>query len=223
MVGKSKAAGGVSRKISVTRSNGDLTKEKIINAAEVLFGQHSYDTVSLRDITNFAKVTLALASYHFGTKEKLYAAVIARRAHTLNSVRRARLAGIEKAGHPTVEGLLDAFMRPLFDQMQSDDDGWQAYVLVISKLGQSDTRLDLLSENFDETANLFIAHLKPLLPNLSEEVLMRGFSYMLLLMLQAVSKNRRIDSLSAGRYKAEDLNQTYRLLLKFVTAGLLAL
>jgi hypothetical protein len=52
---------------------------------------------------------------------------------------------------------------------------------------------------------------------------MRGFSYVLLLMLQAVSKNRRIDSLSGGRYKARDLDQAYTLLLKFVTAGLYAL
>ena len=221
---KKKTVGhSTSGKVTVTRANGDQTKEKIINAAEFLFGGQSFDTVSLRDITNLAGVTLALASYHFGTKENLYAAVVSRRAHTLNEARRKRLAEVEKSGAMTLEALLDAFMRPLFDHMQSGDDGWQAYVMVISKLGQSDTRLEVLKENFDETASLFIKHIRPLLPHLSEEDLMRGFSYVLILMLQAVSKNRRLDSLSSGRYRAADLDKAYKLLLKFVTAGMLAL
>ena len=206
-----------------TRSNGDQTRGKIIAAAEKLFGMPSFDTVSLRDITNAADVTLALASYHFGTKENLFREVIARRADVLNHIRRERLAGLIAQDNMTVETLLDAFMRPLFEQMQSRDDGWQAYLMLLATLGSNDRWLDHLRENFDETANLFIAELKRLLPDVAEEKLIRGFSFILVLMLQTVSKNRRVDTLSMGKYKAGDLDASYDLLLKFSLAGLLAL
>jgi AcrR family transcriptional regulator len=206
-----------------TRSNGDQTREKIIAAAEKLFGQHSFEAVSLRDITNAADVTLALASYHFGTKENLFTEVVARRANVLNQIRRERLAALVDRGGMTVESLLDTFMRPLFEQMQSEDDGWQAYLMLLSKLSSNDRGLDLLRTNFDETANLFISQLKLLLPSLAEENLIRGFSFILVLMLQTVSKNRRVDTLSSGKFKGDDLEVSYQLLLKFALAGLKAL
>ena len=207
----------------ITRANGDQTKEKILNAAEALFGLHSFDTVSLRDITNLADVTLALASYHYGTKDNLFAAVVARRAELLNNARREKLAKLERSGALTVESLFDAFMSPLFEQMQSGGEGWRAYVLLISKRGQDDRWLPLLRENFDETAMLFIDRLRPLAPEMGEERLMRGFTFVLHLMLQTVSKNRRIDSLSKGGFSAEELDVAYRLLLRFVVAGFAAI
>ena len=78
--------------VTQTRQNGEETRAKIINAAELLFGKRSFDAVSLRDITVEAGVTLALASYHFRTKENLFAAVVSRRAEVLNRIRRERLA-----------------------------------------------------------------------------------------------------------------------------------
>lgn len=206
-----------------TRANGDQTREKIINAAEILFGNESFDTVSLRDITDAAGVTLALVSYHFKTKENLFSAIVARRAEILNRIRRDRLSALEARGDITLEELLDAFMRPLFEQMQSADEGWHAYLLLLAKLGVSDRWRINLQENFDETAHLFLSRLKTLLPDMEEEALVRGFSFILVLMLQTVSKNRRVDALSGGRFSSSDLDTSYRLLLRFCLAGLDAL
>jgi AcrR family transcriptional regulator len=209
--------------VTQTRQNGEETRAKIINAAELLFGRLSFDTVSLRDITIEAGVTLALASYHFRTKENLFAAVVARRAEVMNRIRRERLAALDKKGKLTLEALLDAFMHPLFEQMKGDDEGWRAYLLLLASMGTSERWLPYLHENFDETANLFIERLKVLLPDVEEEDLLRGFSMILVLMLQTVSKNRRLDTLSDGRYLSSDLDKSYALLLKFALAGLNAL
>lgn len=206
-----------------TRANGDQTREKIMNAAELLFGRRSFDTVSLRDITNEAGVTLALASYHFGAKENLFNAIIARRADVLNRARRERLAALEARGALTVETLLDAFMRPLFEQMRSNDEGWRAYLMLLAALGSDGRWLDQIRENYDETASIFIERMKKLLPDVPEEALMRGFSFALVLMLQTVSQNRRVDTLSGGRYSASDLDAAYAILVKFVLSGLQAL
>lgn len=207
----------------VTRANGDQTKEKILDAAEELFGAQTFDTVSLRDITNRADVTLALASYHFGTKDNLFGAVIARRADILNRMRLERLEELQREESTSVEALLDAFIWPLFTQTLNGGDGWKAYVSLISKVAMTDRWHELVKVNFDETANLFVARLRDLQPNLSEEALYRGFSFTLQLGLQVVSQNQRVDALSDGRYSGSELERSYAMALKFVSAGMLGL
>lgn len=204
----------------VTRINGDQTKEKILNAAEHLFGEHGYDTVSLRDITKKAGVTLALASYHFQTKSNLFELVISRRAGTLSKLRKARLADVKNSGNLSLRTILEAFIEPLFTQMQTDDEGWQSYVLLLSKLGLSNRWLDVIRENFDETAGIFISELRKIMPDTTDEGLLRAFSLVLHLMLQGVSKNQRLDTLSNGAYRADELDKTYDTILDFAVAGM---
>jgi AcrR family transcriptional regulator len=89
------------------------TKAKILEAAETLFGINGFESVSLRDITTEAGVNLAAVNYHFQSKDALIDAVIARRIEPINS-RRIRL--LDAAGpQATVEPILDAFLRPVFE------------------------------------------------------------------------------------------------------------
>lgn len=198
----------------------DNTRDKILDAAEALFGERTFDTVSLRDITQRANVTLALASYHFGTKERLFAEIVARRAMVLGEMRRERLAKLEAAGKVTTEGILDAFMRPMFEKMTEGTKGWPSYLLILAQLGQSNRWLNLLHENFDPTAELFLEKLSATLPSVARPVLMRGFSLALVAMLQTLSKNRRLDALSGGTVSADDLEEAYKVLLRFSVSGL---
>jgi AcrR family transcriptional regulator len=64
----------------VVARRGDTTRLSILDAAERSFAESGFDGVSLRTITERAGVDLALANYHFGTKENLLHEVIARRA-----------------------------------------------------------------------------------------------------------------------------------------------
>jgi AcrR family transcriptional regulator len=198
----------------------DNTRDKILDAAEELFGERTFDTVSLREITQHANVTLALASYHFGTKDRLFADVVARRANVLSEVRRERLAKLEGSSKFTTGAVLDAFMRPLFEKLTEGGRGWPAYLQVLAQLGQTNRWLDLLHINFDPTAELFLDKLSIALPDVSRPVLMRGFSLALVAMLQILSKNRRLDALSGGKVSADDLEEAYDVLLKFSVCGL---
>jgi len=218
-----KAKGAKAGTGPVTRANGDQTKEKILDAAEELFGAQTFDTVSLRDITNRADVTLALASYHFGTKDNLFGAVVARRANILNRMRMQRLEELQREDSASVEALLDAFMRPLFTQTLDGGAGWRAYVSLISKVAMTDRWHELVRANFDETANLFVARIRDLRPDLSDEALYRGFAFTLQLGLQVVSQNQRVDALSGGRYSGSELERSYAMALKYASAGMLGL
>jgi AcrR family transcriptional regulator len=201
-----------------SRANGDATRERILDAAEALFGERTFDTVSLRDITQKAGVTLALASYHFGSKEALFGECVARRAAILNEMRRERLARLKPEAE--VGEILDAFMRPLFDRMRQGDEGWASYLRIVANLSRGDRWLALLREHFDGVALLFLERLAPALPMVSRDALLRGFTLTLDAMLQTLSRNRRVDSLSAGAVSSDDLASAYDALMRFSVAGL---
>ncbi len=199
-----------------TRSNGETTRAKILDAAEVLFGARGFDAVSLREITVRAEVTLALASYHFGTKEKLFEEVVARRAKILSDDRLARLGTLK---NPTVETVIDAFMAPIFERACSTDPGWSDYFKVLGRLGEGNQWLGVLDAHFNETVQTFIECLCEVLPNADRADVTRCFMMMLHLMLSTVSQHERIDQLSSGALKARDLSAAYRPMLNFVVAG----
>ncbi len=48
----------------------------ILNAAEELFAERGFDGTSVRDIAHLAGVNLAMISYYFGSKEKLFEALV---------------------------------------------------------------------------------------------------------------------------------------------------
>jgi AcrR family transcriptional regulator len=87
------------------------TKERILDAAEKLFGMNGFEATSLRDITSAADVNLAAINYHFQTKDSLIDAIVSRRIEPVN---KKRFELLEAAGpNPTVEQILTAFMAPV--------------------------------------------------------------------------------------------------------------
>ena len=196
------------------------TKRKILDAAEVLFAENGYDAVSLRHITDRAGVTLALASYHFRTKERLFEAVVARRADILGELRLARLAALAPAAGP--RAILDAFMQPLFEQAAGKDPGWSAYLRLLPRLGEDDRWLDILDTYFDAVVCAFLEALRLCCSTADPDRLARAFLMAINLMLSTASRHHRLDRLTEGRATAEDLTTAYAMLLDFATAGLSA-
>jgi AcrR family transcriptional regulator len=56
----------------------DTTPDRLILTAQRLFAERGYAATSVRDITSRAKANLGAVTYHFGSKEKLYQAVLLR-------------------------------------------------------------------------------------------------------------------------------------------------
>jgi AcrR family transcriptional regulator len=76
-------------------------RERLIEAARQLFASAGYDATSVRDITSRAKTNLGAITYHFGSKEALYHAVIERFATPLAD----RIAAIAAEPGPPLERL----------------------------------------------------------------------------------------------------------------------
>lgn len=61
----------------MTESEKD-TKERILEAATEVFGEHGYKAATIREICRRADANVAAINYHFNNKESLYIAVIER-------------------------------------------------------------------------------------------------------------------------------------------------
>ncbi|MGE0667533.1 MAG: TetR/AcrR family transcriptional regulator [Sphingomonadales bacterium] len=140
---------------------GEATRDRILDAAEMLFADRGFHGVSLRDITERAGVEPALASYHFGTKENLLRAVVNRRADEHRSDMLARLdAAISAAapGLPSNESLVAAYARPALEKIGRGP-GWAAYIKLIvgiQNLARDDMIGLLTNEEFDPAIRRFV-------------------------------------------------------------------
>jgi AcrR family transcriptional regulator len=78
----------------------NVTKERILDAAESLFMEHGFEATSLRAITAAAPANLASVNYHFGSKEVLFQAVLTRRLDPMNQERLDLLTRLEREAQP---------------------------------------------------------------------------------------------------------------------------
>lgn len=150
------------------------TKSRILDVAEKLFGEQGLDRVSVRDITDAADVSLAAVNYHFGSKEELIEAVFQRRIAPLNAARLAALDDVEREAQPeppTVEQVLEAFVRPALACCQAPSEGGAAFAKLLGRC-LAETRPEVeafLRKQFAPAADRFETAFMKALPHLSQE------------------------------------------------------
>jgi AcrR family transcriptional regulator len=150
------------------------TKTRILEVAEELFAEQGLDRVSIRDITEAAKVNLAAVNYHFGGKEELIAAVFDRRVRPVNEARLQALGEVEaKAGNkrPKVEDILEALIRPALLCHSGEQKGANAFAKLFGRC-LAEPRRDielLLRKQFQPLVDRLEAALMRALPHLSRE------------------------------------------------------
>jgi AcrR family transcriptional regulator len=205
---------------------GDTTRQSILDAAERSFAESGFDGVSLRTITERAGVDLALANYHFGTKENLLHEVIARRARIVHDerVRALELARFEAGPRsPSVEAIVTAFLAPLLRRLAEGDAGWRHYGSLVSHIDVLPKFTALASGVLDPTALHFINALRLALPKASEQSIYWGYMFLLGAMVQVMSATGRIERLSRGLCRSGDVDGAMRELVPFVSGGLRSL
>ncbi|MEO0997330.1 MAG: TetR/AcrR family transcriptional regulator, partial [Pseudomonadota bacterium] len=136
------------------------TRQRILDAAEALFAQHGFASVTVRQIMKRANADVALAYYHFDSKRDLFDAVLMRRAEHLNEVRLKALEEVEQRhpdDQPSVEEIVGAFVVPLLDLLASDHDRWQHYFALIAQVNNSpEWGGELMTKYFDPLVSRFI-------------------------------------------------------------------
>lgn len=207
----------------MTEPNQDLTtRERILNASEALFAELGFDGVSLRMITQRAGVELALANYHFGPKKDLFAAVVERRALELNEARREALESLGAA--PLIEDLIDAFTRPFLEKSARGGDGWKSYARLVAQIANSPRWTDsVMATQFDPVARLFIEKAQQALPGSAAADIYWAFHFLLGAMTTTFAETGRIDQLSHGVCRSDDLDTIHARMIPFLAAGFRAI
>jgi AcrR family transcriptional regulator len=204
-------------------ANGEGARERILDSAENLFAHHGLDAVSVRDVARKAHVDTALVHYYFDTKRGLFDAVFERRAAILNQVRIATINTYEAAPGPrgvTVEGLIDAFLRPLFEVSVNGGPKWKDYFALIAQVNNNpDWGGATMARFFDPVIRHLIAALRRALPGARDEDLFWSYHFLSGALTLTFAQTGRIDRLSDGLCKSSDFAAASARLSRYIAAG----
>ena len=92
---------------SMTRPS-EITRDRILKAAERLFAEHGYDDTSVRAIVAKARVNQAAINYHFAGKDGLYREVLRAAIHALTE---QQIAHAQEMQAMSREAALGEFVR----------------------------------------------------------------------------------------------------------------
>ena len=192
-------------------------RQNILLAAERLFAQHGFHGVSMRDIATEARVPVALVSYHYGTKQDLYHAIFESWLPTVEQRRAMLDQATAGAQVPTLEAILDAFIRPLV-AMNHDPAGQYFAKMAARDLASPTPESEQAQrEYFDPMAHAFIDALQRLFPKRTRADVAWCYQFMLGAVLHHLS-DVRIERLSGGTATAADPARA-PMLVAFVAAG----
>lgn len=140
------------------------TLVKILTAAEQEFAERGFDGAGMKTLAARADVTQSLLHYHFGSKDKLYAAVIENRSRQINSERLTLLNACDLSAPDA----LDQVFRALFVPAFGPSGGGRAYARIVAGLIVGSERDQaLVRDNYDATAKEFIRVLRRCIPHVS--------------------------------------------------------
>lgn len=134
-------------------ADGNATRTKLLDAAARLFAEHGVDNVSLAEIVRTSGQRNASAvHYHFGSRNDILYAVLARHVPTLADRRGALLERARQATGDQLRPVAEAIVRPVTEFARR---GWRerAYLQIGFELtGALDRTTDAIRELMDQTA-----------------------------------------------------------------------
>lgn len=208
--------------------NGD-TRERIIQAAVIVFSRKGFEGATLKEITEMAEANIASVNYYFRSKDELIRQLI---QDLLTSVNTARLAALDSyeadkaaGAEPSLVRLLDAMIRPMV-QLASDMEGGRDHISLLLQARTIPYAVNQPDGGDDQAFHeRFLGHLESLLPSLSRTELVWRYDFArgaMMFILADMSPNiHRIVQVS-GMPSAAEEDTIVAELTTFVEQGLKA-
>jgi AcrR family transcriptional regulator len=193
----------------------------------LIFAEKGFEGTSLRAVTQLAGVSVSAANYHFGSKEALVLSVLVRRLAPLNERRLARLDALEAAtpsGPVEVSALLEAFLQPIFEALQTSDEAEAPYRQLAARL-YSDPHEQvgsLKTELFRPVIERFVDALVPHFAKQTREEILLRFHFVVGVMLHAVSGHCLLGLTDASDRPVFSDAAILERMVNFAEAGLLS-
>lgn len=205
-----------------TKSEADVdVRERILDVAEAQFARRGYEAVSTRAVARETGATAAMIHYYFDSKRALFDAVIARRADVVNRERMATLEAYERNAKPiTVEGAIEAFMRPVLDKLASNDAGWRHYLALVAQVANThEWGGAVMTNSFDPVVQRLIDIIGKALPHAKPRELYWSYHFFSGALMLTLSETDRINRLSKGLCQSDDVAAIEPRLIEFAAAG----
>jgi len=202
-------------------------KEALLDAAETLYATEGFDGVSLRQLTQAAGVNLAAVNYHFGSKENLFAEVLARRVRPINARRLELLERVlakAVSQPPRLEDLLDAFARPFFE-VSADPAQNESLRRTIARvfLEADSVAVPLLEKELLPMAQRFGRAISQARPDLPLRCIALGLLFFVGAMVNVLGSRNRLRSLATAIGGLPDDDESLQALVRYGAAGFDAL
>jgi AcrR family transcriptional regulator len=202
----------------------ETTKDRILDAAERLFAEHGYRGTSLRNVINEAKVNLAAVHYHYGSKEALLDAIVARRAGPVNAERLELLEAVNKAsgGKPTLEAVLEAFLAPAFRLSKDHERGRTVFPRLMARLHSEggDATRRILQKHFGEILPRFLHAVHDSVPEIPVTEMLWRWHFAIGAMAHSLSMcPGELQRMTEGLLRPEDADITLDRIVQFLAAG----
>ena len=198
------------------------TREAILDAAEDLFSKHGFYGVTIREVAREAGVDTALVHYYFGAKRGLFDAVFIRRAAVWNSERVDAINRyVAEAGDAmTLEGILEAFLRPPFEWSLTGGPGWKHYAALVAQTNANPTfGGETMARYFDPAIRRLIEVVRLVLPEAKDEDLYWGWHNLSGALTLTLGETGRLDLLSNGLCRSGDRETARTYMVRFAGAG----
>ncbi|MEO0986712.1 MAG: TetR/AcrR family transcriptional regulator [Cyanobacteria bacterium J06639_14] len=199
------------------------TKTQILNAAERLIAEKGFAATTLRNIVGEAGVNLAAVSYHFGSKEELYRAVVHRIAVPVIERQLQMLEQLQqKTATPSVEDLLTAYLTPPFEFVMGDE---QYRIIRAQFMGrcriEPEPIQSIAQAEFSPNIDLFLDALQRVLPNQSRSQLSWKLDLVVAALIRVQTEASKPVALLRSS-QPQDIQATLLNLVKFLAAGMQA-
>ena len=158
------------------------TRRRLLDAAETQFGERGFAATSLRTVTEAAGANVAAVSYHFGSKEGLLRAVVARVMVPVNDERRQRLDELEaRDTPPSVPELIRSFVEPAVNLTGDGDPRSPEVARFIGRvISEPDPQIrQLFAAEVDPVEGRYLAALRHALPDLDDATVRFAYTSML--------------------------------------------
>ena len=197
-------------------------KDRILDAAELIFADEGFAGAKMRDIANQAGVNQALIRYYFGSKEELFDDVFRRRGALLSGRRHILLDEVLSCStQPEVEDIVLAYLAPQWEMKYSGPAG-AAFVRLQARLHAepAEHSFRLRREVYDSSVKRFISEISNLIPDVPKDVVSLRMAFLVGTYLFMLNDLGRLNDLTDGQLGDVEKNQMLKHLTAFLTAGL---
>ncbi len=201
------------------------TRDRILDAAERVFGEYGFPNASMRRITDEAGVNLAAVNYHFRSKAELYKELLHGGLRKIDEERMILLNQAEQlAGEQPVpvRSILETFIRPMLRHAATRPAGGVHFLCLVNRelIDPQPFMMAGIMLEFEPLIERYTRVLAHALPNLPPAELSWRMQFTIGGILHAVARKGDRAFIPGGLCQENDLDGCVHRLIDYCAAGL---